>query len=613
MNRTRLIGVFLLWGFLFFPAGAAAAQDILILCYHNVTEQPGEDSYAVTPAALRSHLTYLKEHGYTPISLQEYLAASREGAKLPDKPVMLTFDDGYQSFYTKVFSLLKEYRYPAMLALVTSWLDYAPAGLGPMVTWSQVRELEASGLVSIASHSYDSHRFSQVTPQGDRGPVLSSLLYKNGQYESREDNRQRIRADLQQSQAVLKRELGHSVQAVVWPYGAYTQPAIEEARQAGFVACFALAGGWNQPGEKALREARRVIVLNNPSEKAFARLLARGESKAIKAVQLDLDMIYDPVSHGQTEENLRLAIERIQESQANTVYLQAFSDADGSGDIKSVYFYTQAAPVKADLFSHVVARLREEGKFSIYAWLPTLAGQWLTAKHPEDAVTAYEDKGRGWYRRATPFSPRVGAQLTDLVDDLVSHSDIDGILFQDDLYLTDFEDVSPAAKEAFRAATGSLLSPELLKQNPTMKKQWIQLKTETLTALTLRLRSTALTYRPGLSIARNIYPLVITQPAAEEWLAQNYEQFLAAYDYTVIMAYPYLEQEYADPEGWLERLAAAALANPQNAGKTVFKLQTYDWNKKRWLSAQELRRQAAVLKRKGVLHLAYYPENVFSQ
>ncbi|HML34857.1 MULTISPECIES: poly-beta-1,6-N-acetyl-D-glucosamine N-deacetylase PgaB [Sporomusa] len=613
MNRKVWISLLCLLGVLFSVSLPAAANDVLILCYHDVAEKPGNNIYTVTPAALRSHLDYLKENGYTPISLKEYIAASKGEDKLPAKPVMLTFDDGYQSFYTKVFPLLKEYNYPGMMAIVTSWLDYAPAELGPLLTWQQIREMESSGLITIASHSHAAHRFTITTPQGDRGPLLGNLQYKEGQYESVADYRQRVVSDFAATQTVLARELGHTAKALVWPFGAYTQLTIEEASAAGFEACFALNDGVNRPGKQALAEANRIIITNNPSKKRFAQLVNTAGKAPVKAAQLDLDIIYDPDSAEQTEENLNLAIDRLLVSGTNTVYLQAFSDESGSGNIESVYFYTTAAPVRADLFSHAVARLRAEGRFTIYAWLPTLAAQWIIDENPEAAVVAYEAKNLGWYRRATPFSPEVSDRLAAMVTDLVKYSDINGILFQDDVYLNDFEDFSPAAKQVFKTETGLELTPELLKANPELNDRWIKMKTNALTGLTVKLQAAAKEYRNNLGSARNIYPILITEPEAEEWLGQNYDQYLETYDYTVIMAYPYLEKEYEDPVGWLEELATAALRNPQNAQKTVFKLQTYDWNKNRWLSADEINRFTKALKKKGAIHIAYYPENVFSE
>lgn len=609
MNKRLLITAAILLLMMVTFSQPAMASEILILCYHDVGQS--KNTYTVAPDTLRSHFEYLKEKGYSPISLQEYVAACRDGAPLPSKPVMITFDDGYQSFYTKVFPLLKEYNYPAMISVVTSWLKYASADLGPMVTWQQLREMEASGLVDIASHSHASHRYTAINPQVDRAALMGSLQYSNGKYESLEDYRQRIQSDLQEAQATFEKELGHKVQAVVWPYGAYTKVAVDVALEQGFTTCFALNDGFNKPNEQALIQARRAIIMGNPSKEKFAKFIKAGGLSPVKAAQLDLDMIYDP-DPAQTEQNLTMAIERMLASGINTVYLQAFSDDDGSGDIKSVYFYTKAAPVKANLFSHAVSKLQEEGNFAVYAWMPTLAAQWLTADRPEDAVIAYEKKDEGWYHRATPFSPQVEQRLAALFTDLAAYSNIDGILFQDDLYLNDFEDFSPSAKQAFMQATGFELTPEVLK-NPEVMKRWTRMKTDALTNLTLKLSSVVREYRPDAAIARNIYPTLITEPESEEWLAQNYNQYLQAYDYTIVMAYPYLEKEYEAPVAWLEKLVTMALQDKNNAQKTVFKLQTYDWNKSRWLSAKELKEQTEALKRKGAIHIAHYPENVFSE
>ena len=92
-------------------------------------------------------------------------------------------------------------------------------------------------------------------------------------------------------------------------------------------------------------------------------------------------------------------------------------------------FLFSVAPVKADVFDHVTRRLQGRG-FQVFAWLPTLSGQWLTREHPEDVVAAYEIKGKGWYRRATPFSQRVQEQLRTMIRELALRTPIDGILFQ---------------------------------------------------------------------------------------------------------------------------------------------------------------------------------------
>ena len=76
-------------------------------------------------------------------------------------------------------------------------------------------------------------------------------------------------------------------------------------------------------------------------------------------------------------------------------------------------------------------------------------------------------------------------------------------------------------------------------------------------------------HRPDALFARNIYARLLTQLEAETWFAQNYRRFLAAYDYTVVMAYPQMEKA-DDPTAWLQKLAAAAVVAPIGSGKNRF-------------------------------------------
>lgn len=593
------------------PVTAAEETGVMILCYHDVVEHP-YNAFTVTPNTLKEHFEILKKNGYHPISLDQYIGASTQGTPLPNKPILLTFDDGYLSLYTKVFPLLKEYNYPAVSAIVTSWLDYAPPDVGEVVTWTQIREMEKSGLISFASHSHQSHRSVTMNPQGDSGKMMETLQYIHGQYESIDIYQQRIQSDFKQSQAVFEKELGHKVKAIAWPYGSYTKSAINIAQKEGFTVLLGLAGGFNSLTPSSMTNARRGIIETNLTGNRFANFLKSGTrtSKQIMAAQLDIDLIYDPLNSSETENNLVLAIEALHAAEINTIFLQAFSDINGNGNIESVYFYTKEAPVRADIFSHIAAKLRKEG-FTVYAWMPTLACQWLLKDRPEDTVTAYSERGKGWYNRATPFSPVVQTRLAALFSDLAAYSYIDGILFQDDLYLNDYEDFSPAAKKSFYNATGLALTPEIL-QDSEIQAQWSQIKTQALTDLTKKLIVAMKQYRPYLATARNLYPTIITEPQSEIWFAQNYDQYLTTYDYTIVMAYPYMEKQYDKPLVWLGQLADTALKDKVNTSKVIFKLQTYDWNKKHWLSVRELQQQIATLKSKNAIHFAFYPENVFS-
>lgn len=607
--KRLLLSVFLAI-MVFNVSPVAAADKVVILNYHDIGVAP-DNALTATPERLREHFNYFKQNGYQPISLSQFIDASQGTARLPPKSVLLTFDDGYISFYREVYPLLKEYNYPAVLAVVTSWLeDGAPSDIGHIVGWEQIREMEASKLVTAVSHTHDLHRYLPFNPYGDQGQAAAVRLFNHGRYETESEYQDRVAADFNLSQALFTRELGHKAVALVWPYGEYTLSARRLGQQAGFEAFFTLDGGFNQVQPSTLQDARRVLMYGNPDTGQLAMILATGNvpKKPVRMVQVDLDFIYDATSPAETERNLDETIEKLRKAGINTVYLQAFNDSAGNGNIEKFYFYNYHVPIQADIFSHAAYRLRNAG-FRVYAWMPSLTIQSLTYANADNAVIAFEAKGQGWYNRATPFSTETSNGLRAIYSDLAAYSPIDGIMFQDDLYLNDYEDFSPAAQATFANNFGQPMTPVALKDS-SIKAGWTKLKTARLTELTQSLLEAVHQFRPQAKSARNIYAEVVMQPEAESWFAQNYSDMLNNYDYTVVMAYPYMEKQQRDAQAWLSDLAAVALKPTGAADKVVFKLQSYDWDNRRWLSERELERQTDTLVTAGAIHIGRYPLNI---
>lgn len=246
------------------PAASAADGGVAILCYHDIGNTG--NVWSVNKDTFIEHLKYIQENGYTPISLEQYIAAVKNQANLPEKPILLTFDDGYLSFYTEVFPLLKQYRYPAVFAVVTSWLEYPPEWVkGSQVTWEQIKEMDSSGLVAISSHTHDLHKMAVVGPSGQEGHASSSLLYINGKRETMKDYAVRILSDLKTSQELFEKKLGHRVKSLAWPYGEHTPLADKLALAEGFDVLFVLEGGYNFPERDRRPQARRIIMYNNPT------------------------------------------------------------------------------------------------------------------------------------------------------------------------------------------------------------------------------------------------------------------------------------------------------------------------------------------------------------
>ncbi|MEJ2672934.1 MAG: polysaccharide deacetylase family protein [Deltaproteobacteria bacterium] len=148
---------------------APAASNFLVLTYHDITKRSiaSDDLY---PQTFIRQIEYFRTHGYVFVSPREILAASRVTGRLPDKAVLLTFDDAYESFYTRVFPVLQLLKVPAVLSVVTSWIENPAAQIykkKKLMNWAQIRDVSDSGLVTVASHSNALHKLIPANPQGN--------------------------------------------------------------------------------------------------------------------------------------------------------------------------------------------------------------------------------------------------------------------------------------------------------------------------------------------------------------------------------------------------------------------------------------------------------------
>lgn len=592
--------------------GISSASDrppvgLLALSYHDVVDLEAQtltDRLAVTSDQLIQHFSWLAGNGYQPISLQQWRDA-QQGGPLPDKPVLLTFDDGYASFYTKVLPLLELYGFPAVLAPVTSWIDTPegkPVRYGDelrsrddFLTWQQLRDIQASNLVEIASHSHDLHRGVYANPYGNLLPAAAARAYlqASNSYETDAQYQQRLQADLLTSVQLLETELGRAPTTVVWPYGAFNDMALDVARQVGMDWSMSLESLPNRHGHHNIH---RVLVGADTDLRSIAQQAQRVFVKPLRetplrAAHLDLDYVYD-ADDQQMQANLDVLLDRIKALQINAVFLQAFADPDGDGVASAVYFPNRHMPVRADLFNRVAWQLATRAEVAVYAWMPVLAFRLPDdALNQQLAVVARDGSHEGRYHRLSPYASEARRIITEIYADLGRYSRFGGVLFHDDAFLTEQEDVSQAAR---RVGADTHQAPA---------------HTAALVDFTQHLAATLERWQPGLKTARNLYARLVLEPESEAWFAQNFQQFLQHYDYTALMAMPYLEGARR-PRAWLRELVAKVAAHDQTAlAKTVFHMQTRDWRNGRPISNRELRKQFNLLLRKGALNIAYYPDD----
>ncbi len=590
----------------------------LVLCYHSVQPNPPAWSkYTISRTEFAQQMDYLKQHGFTVVSFQQILDAHSGKAQLPPRPVLLTFDDAYLSFYDYVLPILERYGYPAVLAVVGTWIDKPPKKLPErLMTWKQLKEVASHPLVEIASHSYNLHRAIRYNPAGNVAAAVSVRHYlaEEKRYETLEEYKERLRKDFAAQKDLLKEKLGVTPRIMVWPYGRFNAISQEIAVQSGIIADFSLEVGFNTLDN--LHGLRRLLIEQYDEASEFKKAIKylSWPEEGIRAVQVDLDLIYDPKSYEQTDANLGKLIDRLFEMKVNTVFLQAFSDMEGSGNIKSVYFHNRVLPVRADIFSHAVHQLSIRN-MAVYAWMPTI-GIVLPDEEMNRRLAVKEIKEDGsikpsssWYRRLSPFSDETRRLLTMLYEDLAANNQISGILFQDDAYLNDTEDLNSAALPVIEKIFGTTdITRQMLEEDSAKSRLWCQAKTDQLTSLIAELKKVVKRYRPYAKFARNIYARVLMEPRSKLWFAQDFDQYLSEYDFAVVMAYPVME-EAKDHDEWLDRLVTTVAQRPEGLEKTIFKLQSYDWKHDRWMPTSWLYSSIRRILSRGGRHIAYYPDN----
>jgi len=200
--------------------------------------------------------------------------------------------------------------------------------------------------------------------------------------------------------------------------------------------------------------------------------------------------------------------------------------------------------------------------------------------------------------------------VAEIYEDLAKYCNFDGILFHDDGILSDYEDVSPTALSFTKEAWGLPDQFKQLHASSTMRMAWAQHKTDLINQFTDQLSDRVRIYRPGIKTARNFYALPLLMPDSEEWYAQSYKSFLTHYDYVAIEAMPFME-EAKNPMQWLTKLVETAAKESDGLQKTVFELQSVNWKTQEKIAMPVFIEQLELLKKLGVRHIGYYPDNVF--
>jgi peptidoglycan/xylan/chitin deacetylase (PgdA/CDA1 family) len=198
------------------PANAAPGTPILV--FHRFGPVVA-DSMTVRTEVFESQLELLAQRGYTVVPLERLVDHLRGGAPLPPRSVVITLDDAHRSVYEHALPLIQRHRIHVTLFVYPSAISNAAYAM----TWEQLGELAATGLVDIQSHTYWHPNFAQEKQR------LSPQAYEAF-----------ARDQLRRSKLTLERRLGTKIDMLAWPFGIVDDQLMRMASEAGYTAAFTL-------------------------------------------------------------------------------------------------------------------------------------------------------------------------------------------------------------------------------------------------------------------------------------------------------------------------------------------------------------------------------------
>ena len=195
-------------------------KQIPILMYHSIAQStnPKFKQFAVPPALFAEHMTYLRQHSYTPINVTQLVCMFLQGKfALPERPVVLTFDDGFADFYTNALPVLQQCGFTATLYIATGfigstsrWLAREGEATRPMLTWDQVNEISTCG-IECGGHSHWHHQLDAL-------PLAEA------------------RDEIVRCKALLEDHLGQKVSSFAYPHGYHSAAIKRLVREAGYTS-----------------------------------------------------------------------------------------------------------------------------------------------------------------------------------------------------------------------------------------------------------------------------------------------------------------------------------------------------------------------------------------
>lgn len=201
-------------------------DQVAVLMYHHLHDED-RSSGTITPKLFRDQLTYLRSQGYRFITLSEF-KHFLQGSPVPDNAVLITFDDGYESFYNLAYPILKELAAPAVNFVITGKLDDSRSGYIPFMNGQQLSALSVDrGFIDIECHTDSLH-----DKTGGKA-LLTHRLTKKGHEETDSEFHARLVTDTNTCKQKVRNYFPENGDSIAYPFGIYSEAAIRAVSEGG--------------------------------------------------------------------------------------------------------------------------------------------------------------------------------------------------------------------------------------------------------------------------------------------------------------------------------------------------------------------------------------------
>lgn len=215
--------------------------EVPIIMYHSILKDPSRSNkYTVTPTVLEEDLKYIKDKGYTTVTITDLISYVYDNKPLPENPIVLTFDDGHYNNYGYLFPVLEKYDMKAVISIVGSYTDKFTetdeANLNySYLRWKDIKELMDTGRIEFQNHTYNLH--------SNTGKRIGTKKIKG---ETDEHYKNVLEEDILKLQQEFKENTNYIPQCFTYPFGGISNASLDIIKELGFKASLSCEQGINK-------------------------------------------------------------------------------------------------------------------------------------------------------------------------------------------------------------------------------------------------------------------------------------------------------------------------------------------------------------------------------